>query len=104
MPGDDLHCSSCGLTFAEADRAAGISGRIMGDTCTDIYYWCGKCAVFTIRLYRDAFCGPDSSSDSSPIPKEEGERRVALFRRCPDPSDERCRCDAHREYFGGALD
>ena len=104
MPDLDLVCSQCRRLLTATDRVAGISGRIMGDECTDIYYWCAPCAVYTIRLYRDAFCGPETSRDSDPIPCDEGDRRLALIHRCPAPLDARCRCEAHREYFGAWLD
>jgi hypothetical protein len=83
---------------------AGISARIMGDECTDDYYWCAACQVYTIRLCREMFAGPDVVHDSDPIPKEEGERRLAIIRACVQPGDERCRCEAHRAYFGDWLD
>jgi hypothetical protein len=104
MPDDDLRCSRCGRKCTEEDRVAGISGRVMGDECTDIYYWCAGCSVYTGRLYRDAFCGPESYRDSDPLAKEEGESRVAIIRRCAEPWDARCACSAHREYFGDGLD
>jgi hypothetical protein len=81
-----------------------ISGRLMGDECTDVYYWCAACEVYTIRLYREVFAGPETAHDCEPIAKDEGDRRLEIIRRCPNPGDDRCRCDAHREYFGGWLD
>jgi hypothetical protein len=81
-----------------------ISGRIMGDECTDCYYWCEPCGVFTVRLHREAFAGPETTHDSEPIPREEGNRRLALIRLCPEPYSERCHCEGHRGYFGDWLD
>ncbi len=76
----------------------------MGDTCTDCYYWCAACGVYTLRLYRDVFVGEESAHDAEPIPREEGDRRMALIRNCENPGDERCHCKAHLEYFGGWVD
>jgi len=83
---------------------ASISGRIMGDECTDSYYWCEACEVFTVRFLREVFAGPEMTHDSEPISREEGDRRLALIRRCLEPYDERCHCEAHRAYFGKWLD
>ena len=76
----------------------------MGDECTDSYYWCETCGVYTARLYRDVFAGPETANDSEPISKEEGDRRLELIRNCARPQNERCRCAAHLAYFGGWLD
>jgi hypothetical protein len=103
MP-EDVHCARCGRPFTEEERAGGISGKIMGDECADIYYWCTTCAVYTLRLYRDSFDGEETAHDSDPIDKQEGDRRLALIRSCPEPGDARCRCDGHRAYFGDSLD
>jgi hypothetical protein len=104
MPGSDVQCSLCGREFEKDEPVACISGRIMGDECTDSYYWCEACNVYIIRLCRDVFVGPEAARNSEPIPREEGERRLKLIRTCKEPHDARCRCDGHREYFGGWLD
>jgi hypothetical protein len=104
MPDSDLRCVSCRRLFDQNDQAAVISARIMGDECTDCYYWCPQCQVYTLRLYRDVFCGEETSRDSEPIPKAEGDRRLALIRACPEPWNERCQCPAHHAYFGDWLD
>ena len=104
MPEDGVRCSACKRAFDRADCVACISGRIMGDECTDCYYWCGTCGVYTVRLYRDVFVGPETAHNSEPMSRGEGDRRLALIRSCTQPQDDRCRCDAHREYFGGWLD
>jgi hypothetical protein len=104
MPEGEVRCSRCGKQFDKEDFVACISGRIMGDECTDSYYWCGSCAVYTVRLLRDVFVGPETAHNSEPISKEEGTHRLAIIRSCSAPQDERCRCDAHRAYFGDCLD
>ena len=104
MADNDIRCSSCLKPFGTREPIACISGKLMGDECTDCYFWCEPCGVYTIRLYRDSFQGSETEHYSNPIPKEEGDRRLALIRRCSEPWNERCRCDAHREYFGGWLD
>jgi hypothetical protein len=104
MPGSDVRCSRCGREFELGERVAWISGKVMGDECTDCYYWCSACAVYTVRLSRDVFLGPETVRTSEAISKEEGDRRLRLIRSCPEPQNERCKCDGHREYFGGWLD
>ncbi len=99
-----MNCSHCGKEFEKADRVASISGRLMGDECTDSYYWCEACGVYTLRLLREIFAGPDTESTADPLSKQEGDRRLEIIRRCPEPYNERCRCEAHKEYFGGWLD
>jgi hypothetical protein len=99
-----MNCAGCGKEFGKDQRVASISGRVMGDECTDVYYWCESCQVYSLRMYRDVFCGPELQRDCQPLPKQEGDRRIALIQRCASPGDERCRCDAHKEYFGGWLD
>ncbi len=104
MPESDVRCSRCGRLFEKEECVGCISGRIMGDECTDSYYWCGGCAVYTVRLCREVFAGPETAHDSEPIPREEGDRRLELIRSCPEPHHERCRCEGHRAYFGDWLD
>jgi hypothetical protein len=104
MAEGDVRCRRCGKPFVKEEHVALIAGRVMGDECTDCYYWCGTCGVYTVRLYRDVFCGEETAHDSEPISREEGDRRLELIRSCAHPNDERCQCEAHREYFGGWLD
>ena len=104
MPGSRVPCSLCGREFEPEERVACISGKIMGDECTDSYYWCGTCEVYTVRLFRDVFLGEETEHSSEPIPKDEGDRRLKVIRGCPEPYNERCKCEAHRAYFGGWLD
>ncbi len=104
MPNEETRCAKCRKPIQEDQCVAAISGRIMGDTCTDCYYWCSECGVYTLRMYRDVFVGPETESDGQQFSKEDGDRRVGLIRRCAEPGDERCRCEWHRAYFGEWLD
>lgn len=99
-----MRCAGCGKQFEASGRVASISGRIMGDECTDSYYWCEACGTYTLRMLREIFAGPDTESSGIAIAKEEGDRRLEIIRRCAEPWDERCRCEAHRKYFGDWLD
>jgi hypothetical protein len=104
MPNEETCCAKCRRPIREDQCVAAISGRIMGDTCTDCYYWCDACGVYTLRMYRDVFVGPETESEGQQFSKEEGDRRVYLIRRCTEPGNERCRCEWHRAYFGEWLD
>ncbi len=102
-----IHCSQCGRTLAEqgkGDLVASISGSIMGDEYTESFFFCQVCQVYTFEIWRERFCGEDSFSSSGPISKAAGDEKVALIRRCEEPWNKKCRCEAHREYFGPFLD
>ncbi len=102
---DDLYqCAQCQRPLAKEDLVASMSGSILGDECSECYYLCPVCQVYTKVTWWETFCGPETGSRSDPIPKEEGDRRVGLIRQCSEPWDKKCRCAAHRAYFGDSLD
>jgi len=76
----------------------------MGDECTESYYYCASCGVYTKEVYFDYFSGGESSSVYGPIEKEAGDFKVALIKGCAEPWDKKCRCAAHQSYFEGSLD
>lgn len=96
-------CVRCGVPLGP-DPDASISGGIMGDEYTESWFRCGRCDVYTVEIYRDRFDGEGSSSLRGPVPAAEGDAQVRLVRGCPEPWDKRCRCAAHRAYFGDSLD
>lgn len=102
-----LRCLGCGSPVG-AEGAPGseasISGGIMGDGYTESWFLCGACDAYTVEVYRDRFLGEGTSSLRGPVARAEGDAQVRLIRQCAEPWDERCRCAAHRAYFGGALD
>ncbi len=81
-----------------------MSGSIMGDEHTDSYFLCPVCGVYTVAKWWDNFTGEETMSLSGPLSKQDGDERVTLIQRCSRPWDKKCRCDAHRSYFGNALD
>jgi len=83
---------------------ASISGGIMGDEYIESYFLCSRCGVYTVEIYHDRFLGEDSVSVRGPVPRAEGDAKVKLIKQCSRPWDKRCRCEAHRSYFGGWLD
>lgn len=99
-----MDCMKCNRTFSKEDNIAAISGSIMGDEYTDVYYLCPSCRAFTVAHWRDNFTGTESMYASGPLEEEQGMERVALIRRCSEPWDKKCRCAAHRAYFGDSLD
>jgi len=98
-------CAKCGGELEpERTRAASISGSIMGDEYTDCFFLCPKCQAYTVVNFHDRFLGEETSSSRGPVSKAEGDAKVALIKQCSRPWDKKCRCAAHREYFGGWLD
>lgn len=81
-----------------------MSGSIMGDECTDAYFLCPVCGVYTVVQWWDNFTGVETMNMSGPVSKPEGDERIGLIRKCSQPWDKKCRCAAHRTYFNNALD
>ncbi len=102
-----VQCSHCGRNLdgeAKEGRVVSNSGSIMGDETTDSYYFCSDCRVYTIEVYHDRFLGEDEVSIRGPVARSEGDAMVELIRKCSEPWNKKCRCDAHRSYFKGWLD
>jgi hypothetical protein len=99
-----MQCINCDRTFLDEERLASISGSIMGDEHTDVYYLCPVCRMYTIASWWDNFTGVESMNLSGPIEQQEGDDRVALIRTCVCPWDKKCRCETHRRYFNDTLD
>jgi hypothetical protein len=102
-----VKCVACSTSSEDSPtfrRVVSIAGSIMGDECIESLYYCERCAKYTIEVYWDFFSGGESVSIEGPIPRERGDELVALIARCPTPTDKRCRCPAHIEYFDGGLD
>jgi len=99
-----MNCIKCTREFLKEDNLAAISGSIMGDEYTDVYYLCPVCKVFTVASWRDNFTGIETMDVSGPLEEQTGMDRVDLIRKCSRPWDKKCRCPAHREYFNDMLD
>ena len=102
-----IECSKCGNELGEGEEGrplAVISGGIMGDEYTESWYFCHACQLYTVGNYHDRFSGEDDFRVAGPVDTATGDAKVAIIRRCPKPWSKRCRCPAHREYFGGWLD
>jgi hypothetical protein len=98
-----MRCAQCNNQIAGESRAA-ISGSIMGDEVTEVYYFCPACRVYTVEVCRDRFLGEEEDSTRGPLTEAEGDEKAALIRQCSEPWDKKCRCPAHRTYFGKWLD
>jgi hypothetical protein len=99
-----MQCIQCKRPFLDNDRAASISGSIMGDEHTDAWFLCPVCGVYTIVSWWDNFTGVETESLSGPESRLEGDERVGLIRQCSEPWDKKCRCAAHCRYFNDTLD
>lgn len=100
-------CSSCGREFDRQGKdacVASISGSVMGDEYTESYFYCGGCGVYTVEVCHDRFLGEEELFARGPVPKAEGDAQVLRIRECGEPWDKKCRCAAHRAYFGDSLD
>ena len=102
-----VQCARCGVVISSevgGERLASISGSIFGDECTETWYYCAQCDVYTVEIYWDTFLGEDSASTRGPIPRADEDEQIALIRECTTPWLKTCRCPAHRAYFGNVLD
>ena len=102
-----VRCAQCRREFDERgtkDRVACISGSIMGDEYIESYFLCAECGVYTVEIYHDRFSGDEDVLVRGPVPKSVGDAKVELIRQCSEPWNKKCRCRAHRSYFGPSLD
>mgnify|MGYP003382160800 CR=1 FL=1 len=102
-----MQCLQCQREIGgEGGRSsvAAISGSISGDESSDVYYRCVSCGAYTVLVVHEPFLGEEQESLRGPLTTAEGEAAVALINRCDTPWDKKCRCAAHREYFGDVLD
>lgn len=100
----NLQCRQCARTLDSQDRIASMSGSICGDECTDSYFLCPGCGVYTVAQWWDDFTGEETLKLSGPLARKAGDERIALIAQCARPWDKKCRCDAHRAYFNDQLD
>ena len=97
-----VDCAACGRHFERcgADRpAALIAVEVSGDECTESFFFCASCGVYTQETHWEPFFGEESSQVSGPIDKARGDAIVASIRRCPDPTNKKCSCPTHREFL-----
>jgi hypothetical protein len=102
-----MTCKQCGRKLDGENtnaRVVSMSGSIMGDECTDTYYLCPDCDVYTVEQYWDYFSGGESASEQGPVARADGDDAVASIRQCAEPWNKKCRCPSHRAHFGGSLD
>jgi hypothetical protein len=76
----------------------------MGDECTESYFLCERCGVYTVERYHEPFLGDEEVKCDGPVSREKGDAAVSLIKQCSEPWDKKCRCQAHIKYFDGALD
>ena len=102
-----VNCAQCKQELGSKQKeemVASISGGIMGDEYIDTYFYCAKCGLYTVEVYHDRFLGPEEIIVHGPLARAEGDKKVALIKQCSEPWNKKCRCDAHRAYFGDSLD
>ena len=102
-----IACSQCGREFDQQGKKsfrASLSGGIMGDEYIESYFFCDHCGVYTVEVCHDRFLGEEEVSTRGPVSKADGDAKVELIKQCTEPWNKKCRCEAHRAYFGGWLD
>ncbi len=99
-----MECQACRAPLKNDDAQASMAGRVMGDRVFDRFYRCSDCDAYSLRSFRDSFTGGESAVWHGPFSEAEARDRIAKMTACKNPSDDRCRCGAHRSYFGKALD
>ena len=99
-----MQCKQCRKELSKENLMASISGSIMGDECTDVYYFCPVCKVYSVESWYDNFTGFETSSTSGPLSRKEGDAIVERIQTCLQPWDKKCRCEAHRRHFNDTLD
>lgn len=107
MSTSGVPCTKCGRPVDRkqaGDAVPTISGGIMGDEYIESYHLCADCGVYSVEVVRDRFLGEEEVTVRGPISREEAEPLIELIRKCPEPWNKRCRCEAHRAYFRGWLD
>ena len=103
----EIRCTKCGKIITDDNNkniAASISGSIMGDEYIESYFFCEDCEVYTFEIYHDRFMGEDEVRIQGPISKLDGDEKIKLIKECQEPWNKKCRCDAHKKYFGSSLD
>jgi hypothetical protein len=96
-----VQCAQCKQPL---EISASMSGSVMGDEYIESWCFCPACQVYTLEVWRDRFCGEDSINLHGPVSKANGDAKVKLIQSCVKPWDKKCRCKAHRAYFGHWLD
>lgn len=84
----ELRCARCGSAPGPAgpgQRVASVSGSILGDECTETWYYGSGCNACTVEIYRDVLLGENSVSINGPVAREEGDSQIALIRQCATP-------------------
>ena len=91
-----VNCTGCKKELP--DRAAFICVKPMGDEYIYSFYFCAACGVYSKEIFVDRFFGPNHVRVVGHITKSDGDADVRSIQSCPDSSNERCECAAHRRF------
>ena len=92
-----MQCAGCLDELGGLDRrVAFIAVERAGDEYIFSYWHCGACESYMLEVYHDRFMGDDERSIEGPRPAADVAADLKRIAHCPDPSDKRCRCEAHR--------
>lgn len=97
-----MNCAQCSQAYPSGHQAeAAIAIFVLGDEYIYSYWRCPACEHYTVAWYHDSFLGDDDAGELAPVPREVGDRCVALVRACPDPMDKNCDCASHEALYHG---
>jgi hypothetical protein len=99
-----MTCLQCSKPLTDEERLAAITGSLLGDEVCDVWFLCSVCGVYTVVSWWDDFTGEETMSRRGPIPRTEGDERVALIKNCSTSWDKSCQCEVHVQYFRGVRD
>lgn len=71
-----MSCARCARALGEP--RAGIAVFVAGDEHVYSYFWCDDCGSYSVEGYHDRFMGDSEVLALPAIPREEGDRAVAL--------------------------
>ncbi len=94
-------CLACGAALGE--RAAFLCVRVAGNEKVHSWFECA-CGQWTVETWTDRFMGGSETHLSGPLDSAQGRTALSVAQSCPQPSDDRCDCDAHRRLKSGVLD
>jgi hypothetical protein len=100
----EILCKKCSAVVPQENRAASIAISVGADEYIYSYWRCNTCSFYTLRSFHDPFMGADAEVVLlGAVPKEAGEKIVALIEGCPAPMDKSCDCESHQKLYYGTL-
>ena len=91
-----VQCAKCNGELGDHKKSvAQITLEVIGNEHSHGYWFCKSCDVYSRMRWIDIFLGPEETFGPTLIEKKQGDKIVALIKKCPDPTEKRCSCEAH---------